>query len=282
MPELPEVESVRRALEDYILDQEILECSVILPKIIAGKGAYRKDLSVDIQTFQEFCVGQTIRVVSRRAKNIMLELDTGLLLVHFKMTGQLLWVENKKQAAKEKYVHIVWRLSNGYLLYKDLRQFGYVLPYRDKSELAEHFAPLGVEPLGPDYELDTFKTSLRKKKAVLKKVFLDQTVVVGLGNIYADEVCHYAHVKPTRRANTLTDQEVEDLYYGSRTILAQSIEVGGTTKYTHTLPDGAQGRYTEHLQVYGRGGKKCFRDGTILTRDQVAGRTTVWCETCQK
>ena len=282
MPELPEVESVRRALEASILNQTIEDCEVRLPKIVAGKGAMRKDLPVDVEAFCKFCTGRTIQAVSRRAKNIMLELDEGLLLVHFKMSGQLLWLKDKKEVAAEKYIHIVWRLTDGYLVYKDLRQFGYVLPYSDKSALKEHFADLGVEPLGPDYELEPFKTQMKKKKAILKKIFLDQTVVVGLGNIYADEVCHYARVKPTRKANTLTDQELEELYYGARSILAQSIEVGGTTKYTHTLPDGQQGRYTEQLQVYGRGGEKCFRDGAILTRETVAGRTTVWCETCQK
>ena len=283
MPELPEVESVRRVLQKQLPGQTVRATEVYLPKIIAGKGANRKHLPVDVTAFQEFCRNKQISKISRRAKNLLLTFtDESLLLIHFKMSGQLLWVNTKEAVSGEKYVHVLWELDKGYLLYKDLRQFGYVLPYPSSAALREHFADLGMEPFGVEYEYATFAARLKKKQGVLKKVFLDQSVVVGLGNIYADEVCHYARVKPTRKAATLKKKELEDLYRGIREILSTSISVGGTTKYTHTLPDGEQGRYKDFLQVYGRGGEKCFRDGNPLTKAQVAGRTTVWCEKCQK
>jgi formamidopyrimidine-DNA glycosylase len=281
MPELPEVESVVRILKTSIIGSTIKETTVQRSKMVSGSGNSRNHLPDQSQNFTKFCNNRTIVNINRRAKNILIEFETGLLLVHFKMTGQLIFTNDKPDLKTEKHIHILWKLNNGWLYYKDIRQFGYVLAYNYIDELIQHFAPLGYEPFEKEFTLTNFATKLITKKSPLKKVFLDQTVVVGLGNIYSDEVCHYAKVLPMRLCNNLTNKETELLYQGIREILTLAIESGGTTKYTHTLPDGSQGKYVNFLQVYGRAGEQCYRCNHILQSTKIAGRTTVYCPNCQ-
>lgn len=282
MPELPEVESVRRALETCILNRRIISTTVRTPKIIASKGNYRLDLPDKTDDFKKFCNQKTIQKVSRRAKNIFIELDSGYILTHFKMTGQLLFLKEKPNLTQEKHIHILWELDQGWLAYKDIRKFGYVLMIESREELESHFTNYGMEPLSPSFDFEVFREKMKKSSSTIKKIFLDQKIVVGLGNIYADEVCFMSGVRPMRKGSSLTKQELKKLYENIQIVLRRSIETGGTTKYTHTLPDGSQGRFVEQLQVYGRAGEKCFVCSTPLIKEVVAGRTTVYCKMCQK
>ncbi len=283
MPELPEVESVRRLLNKYIQDKIIISTKVHMPKIIAGKGAYRRDLPDTSQEFVTFCKERTITTVDRRAKNLIIRFDNKTcLLVHFKMSGQLLYYNSKEEFTGQKHIHIIWELDKGFLVYKDVRQFGYVLPISDPDFLKDHFAGLGQEPLDAEFEYETFAKIVKSKTKSLKKIFLDQDAVVGLGNIYADEVCFRCQVQPMRSGKSLDEIELQSLFEEIPIILNESIAKGGTTKYTHTLPDGEIGQFSQTLQVYGRGGEPCMCCRTTLESTKHAGRTTVYCSSCQK
>lgn len=283
MPELPEVESVRKVLEQFVLNKKILGTIVNKPKIIAGKGNSRASLPDKSSAFVAFCQERTITAIKRRAKNIIIYLDNGTcLLTHFKMSGQLLYYQNKTDFVEQKHIHIIWQLDDGYLVYKDIRQFGYVIMVDSLHKLKADFAHYGMEPLGANFDFETFKNQLKSQSRSLKKIFLDQDIVVGLGNIYADEVSFRTRVRPTRRGKSLRNYEIQNLFEEIPKILQESINHGGTTKYTHTLPDGKQGVFTQKLQVYGRGGQPCLRCPGTLKSIKHAGRTTVYCPGCQK
>ncbi|MEM1311874.1 MAG: bifunctional DNA-formamidopyrimidine glycosylase/DNA-(apurinic or apyrimidinic site) lyase [Patescibacteria group bacterium] len=302
MPELPEVESLRRSLLPYVTGQTIKNVEVLLPKLVSSSGTARKSSKVKTQEFIEGLTDSKITNITRRAKNLIFHLDNnGLLLVHLKMTGQLvfqgdhdssgkkpIWgghpIKDSESKLPNKHSYVILKLDNGTLFYNDVRQFGYLLYYPSQVDMdkAEHFKTLGLEPLDEDFSLESFRTQLKLRTGVLKKVFLDQKAVVGLGNIYADEVCFEAGVRPMRTIKSLKKAEIESLYNAIKRILPLAVQLGGSSVANYLLADGSRGNYAHEHKVYGRGGEKCFVCGTILEKIQLAGRTTVYCKVCQK
>ncbi len=338
MPELPEVESLRRSLEPVLIGSRINKVVVKRAKIVSSSGTTRQPNPSKVKEFESVLINQKIIGLNRRAKNIIIELESGnCLLVHLKMTGQLVFVgedsgensgENLAQNideswevndyAKEiknfeittfrnlthsknfvqgghpiqeseinlpnKHTYIIWELDNGVLYYNDVRQFGYVLFYQsiEEIEATGHFEKLGLEPLDDEFDLDYFGQSLKNKKTVIKKLFLDQTVVVGLGNIYCDEVCFEAGVMPTRIANSLSSKEIAKVYNSIKKIIAKAIDEGGSSIANYLLADGSRGSYAKFHNVYGRKGKNCFICNSVLESCVIGARTTVFCTKCQK
>jgi formamidopyrimidine-DNA glycosylase len=302
MPELPEVESLRRSLLPFVEGQIIQKVVVLMPKLVSAKGTTRIPSESKTRVFIEGLTGKTIKTITRRAKNLIFEFDNdSILLVHLKMTGQLVFKEDLRSGQNKtvwgghpiqesnntlpnKHTYVIFHLTNGTLFYNDVRQFGYLLYYENSVEFAkeDHFNGLGLEPLANEFNFEAFKTELKKRTGQLKKVFLDQKVVVGLGNIYADEVCFEAKVRPTRTIKSLKDVEIKAIYNGIRRILPLAVQLGGSSVANYLLADGSRGNYAHEHKVYGRGGKECVICGAILEKMQFAGRTTVYCRVCQK
>lgn len=273
MPELPEVETVRRLLEKKIIGKSIKDIKINFPKIIANL------------SFQKF-IGRVrerkILFLSRRGKFLIFHLSGGKILIsHLRMTGQWLVV---KPAADSKFIHLVFYLSNGHkLVYSDIRKFGRIWLI-DKKELPK-FKPLlklGPEPMSAEFSLADFRKRLRKYKTRIKTVLLNQELVAGLGNIYADEVLFLAGVRPTRKANNLTRTEISKIYEAIKDIIPLAIRHKGTTVVNYTTPDGGSGGFQEKLKVYGRKGQECPRCGREIRRIVLGGRGTHYCPKCQR
>lgn len=302
MPELPEVESLRRGLNKYLPGQKIRRIIISKPKLVSGKGNIRVASRKKVAEFVSGLTGETLRTIERRAKNLIFRFKSGkVLLVHLKMSGQFVYkaisdkgqrtsvtgghpIEISDHTLPNKHTHIIFEFSRGTLFYNDTRMFGYLLYYPSTKlfELADHFAEIGLEPFDPNFSLKYLREKIPAQKSVLKTVLMNQSLVTGLGNIYADEVCFFAGVRPTRRTNTLTVNEIGRIYRGIQKILPRAIELGGSSVATYRLADGTRGNYAREHKVYGRGGKECFRCDSVLSVIAVNGRTTVFCPKCQK
>lgn len=297
MPELPEVESLRRSLLPFICGKTISSAEVLQPKIVSSKGNKRVALSEKKVEFEQGVSGEKILNIRRRAKNLVFELSGGKqILVHLKMTGQLVF-QNKKEkiygghpidifssSLPGKHTRIIFHLSDGTLFYNDTRMFGYVLYYEspEQFEHEQHFSHLGLEPDDPAFTLEYLSEKLRSSSGRLKSVLMEQKIVVGLGNIYCDEVCFFAGVKPSRFCRSLKKSEIKKLHEGVNVILSRAIELGGSSISAYLLADGSRGNYAREHKVYGRAGKPCLQCGTALKKTVIHGRTTVYCSHCQK
>lgn len=299
MPELPEVENLRIGLEKYILNQKILKIEVGKPKLVSGNGTKRIASKKKVLEFIEGLTNAKFLKVERRAKNLIFRLSQDkTIIVHLKMTGQFVYkAHNKKHKVDgghpiaisettlpNKHTHIIFELEKGTLYYNDTRMFGYVLYFetQEKFDKLNHFQKYGLEPLDKDFTLEYFESALKKKKSVIKKVLLDQDIVVGIGNIYADESLFEAGINPTRNANTLTKEEITKLHKAIKRIIKKAIEVGGSSVATYRLIDEARGNYAREHKVYGKDGKSCYVCKKPLKKTLIGSRTTIFCEKCQK
>jgi len=209
------------------------------------------------------------------------------------MTGQLIYQKKNKITAgghgeldnkklPNKFSHIIFTFSdNSQLFFNDMRQFGY-MKIVDEKELDKILNQFGIEPLDKDFNLKTFKKVLQNRKTNIKQLLLNQKLIAGIGNIYADEICFYAKVKPSRKVLTLNEAEIKKLYQGSKQILKTAIKKRGTTFNNYRDADGKQGSFVSFLKVYGRAGELCKRckNGKIKKIKQ-GGRGTHYCPDCQ-
>ncbi|UQS83352.1 DNA-formamidopyrimidine glycosylase [Bombilactobacillus thymidiniphilus] len=272
MPELPEVETVRRGLNKMIIGQKITAIDILYDKIIVG----------DVDTFKEQLIDATIAYVGRRAKYLLFNFDNGLTMIsHLRMEGK--YQVRSKISDFDKHVHIIFHLSNGeYLGYRDVRKFGrmQLVDTNDVTKV-KSIALLGPEPLTPEFTYQSLLEGLKSTRKTVKATLLDQHVVSGLGNIYADEVLWLAKVHPEQPANELTTQQVKDLHNGINEDIKKAIDAGGTTIRSYVDATGHSGEFQFQLNVYGRQGKPCKRCETIIEKIKVAGRGTHFCPHCQ-
>lgn len=281
MPELPEVETIRRGLDKYIVKQKIVGVDVYCEKSFCG-------VAEDI-------VGRKIEKMRRYGKALIVDLDGGVsLMMHLRMTGQLIYDGETRYAAghpsenfvaklPNKQTRVVIKLSNGVLYFNDQRKFGFikVLPTA-RVEQDEFVKKLAKEPW--DMSIDEFYEKLqRHRKACIKAVLLDQTIICGLGNIYADEALYVALIHPERRAGGLDKLEAEKLLKAARKVMDESIESGGSTMATYVRADGSKGDYLEKFaKVFRKEGLACPRCGAKIIKKRVVGRGTHICPKCQK
>lgn len=273
MPELPEVETVKRTLEPDLIEQKITGVRVLYGGIIKIPAP---------EQFAQELIGRIFQGIRRRGKYLVFSLSGNLnLVIHLRMTGQLVVCENTKPL--DKHTHLVFQLDNGReLRFTDIRKFGLVYLvgegcYEDIGGLYN----LGPEPLEEEFTLQGLRESLQKKgKTRLKAFLLDQSQVAGIGNIYADEILFAAGLHPERRAGCLQPHEEDRLYAAIRSRLQESVNLRGTTIRDYVDGRGEKGRFQEKLKVYGRGGQRCHC-GSLLEKIIVAGRTTVFCPKCQ-
>lgn len=289
MPELPEVETIRRGLEQTIVGRRIIDVESLHPK----------SLQTSAELVDEHAIGSKIVGFERFGKVLVVRLSTGWsLLFHLKMTGQMVLVQSdgnryagghptKSMAEKlpDKSTKIIFRLDNKSTLYfNDQRIFGWVKLVPNDEVLRDTLiARLGPEPLTEAFELKGFTETLaRRPRSPIKAVILDQSVVAGVGNIYADESLHLAKIHPATLTGDLTQPQIKRLYEAIKTIISLGVEHGGTsfTSYVNAL--GGTGDYLHHARVFKRQGLTCPVCGTTIVKTRVAGRGTHYCPTCQK
>ena len=262
MPELPEVETVVRSLRPSIVGRRITNAKFTGLRVLIGSA--RKTANA--------LIGRKIVAVERHGKFISIRLDRGFLVVHLGMTGRLLI-----DGALSKWTHAIFTLDRGTLLYEDPRQFGRI-EYGD--ELPARVAALGPEPL--EVSLEEFTRRLKQRKSPVKAVLLNQAVVRGVGNIYADEALFRAGVHPKRLASSLRANRAERIYLAMREVLAEAIESRGSSVSSYVDAEGRQGSFQADHRVYQRTGEPCVNCGAPIRRIIVGQRSTHYCPKCQK
>jgi formamidopyrimidine-DNA glycosylase len=269
MPELPEVETIRLGLEQYVIGKTIKSVEVRLRRIFYGE---EKEL-----------IGAKFISVQRFGKVLSLNLNNNLsIVVHVKMTGQLIYEDKETKRLPHKFTHIIFHLDKGTLYYNDIRQFGW-LKITPTEKVNEHslIKNMGPEPL-KDLTLDKFKNILQKSKTKVKVVLMDQSKIAGIGNIYANDALYLSKIDPRRSASSLVDMELKELYNAIETVLRKGIKHGGSSENTYVNALGEKGSYQEHALVYGKTGEVCKTCGTKIQRITIGGRGTFICPNCQK
>lgn len=289
MPELPEVETIRRDLEKKIAGQKIKAIEVLATKSVQNKKA----------DFLSILVGNNFKHIERRGKLLMFALNKtskyAYLLVHLKMTGQLIYRNKKRilagghsQTAMDtnvpnKFTRVIFTFSDGgQLFFNDLRRFGYLklVSKEEKEKIVTN--NFGIEPLTPDYIFEDFAKLFAKRQTNVKALLLNQKLISGIGNIYADEACFEAKILPMRKASDLSKTELKKLFEMVAQVLKVSIENRGTTFNNYVDSDGRTGSHINFLKVYGRDGEKCKKCKNIILKKKHAGRGTHYCVECQK
>lgn len=287
MPELPEVETVVRGLNRLILKKKIAQVKHDWPKSFPN---LEKDVN-------DFMIGAEISKVQRRGKAIIIELNNGWALVtHLRMTGQMVYRGEENWGAGHPNDDFLNDLPNKStrveidfedqtkLFFNDQRKFGYMklLPEPEIEELS-FFQKLGPEPLEDNFTVEIFKERLlRKKNSLIKPTILDQSVIAGVGNIYADEALWRAKIHPETRIKDFSNVDFKNLHESIRFVMNKSIEKGGSTDRNYVNADGSRGNYLEYAAVYHKNGQPCKRCGTEISKIRVGGRGTHFCENCQK
>ncbi|HEX5450512.1 MAG TPA: bifunctional DNA-formamidopyrimidine glycosylase/DNA-(apurinic or apyrimidinic site) lyase [Gaiellaceae bacterium] len=274
MPELPEVETVRRSLAPVLEGRRFARVRIDDPRLT--RPLDREEVARELQ-------GETVDVVDRRGKYLIVRFRSGrALLIHLRMTGSVLHAPSG-ELADDPHRRAVVRLDDGSdVSYRDVRRFGTWLLLEPDEVEAYVDARVGREPLEDAYKAKHLGERLQKRKAPIKAAILDQRTVAGVGNIYADEALWRARIHPLKPANELDVKEVQALHRAIRRALEAGIARQGSTLRDYRLPDGGSGSMQHEFKVYGRGGEPCDRCGTPIDKIRVAGRGTWYCPACQR
>lgn len=274
MPELPEVETIRRTLKELVLNKKITDIEVFWGKIIKHPD--------DIEHFRQIVIGQTIRDVKRKGKFLIFELDTEMLVSHLRMEGK--YFINQTGMERDKHTHVIFNFSDGSSLnYNDVRKFGTMHVFSKENYLkVKPLNQLGPDPFEDDFSIDYLKEKLSKTTRYIKAALLDQTIIAGLGNIYVDEVLFKARIHPEKRANTLTEEQIELISKYSYEVLKAAVKQGGTTIRSYVNGEGEMGLFQQELYVYGQENEVCKVCGDTIEKFKSSGRGTHVCLTCQE
>lgn len=273
MPELPEVESVRLGLEKAVVGKTIQDVSVYWPRIIDSPA---------VDEFINHLKGQLIESVGRRGKFLLIYLNDYVLISHLRMEGK--YFIKARQDNIEKHTHVIFHLKGNLdLRYNDVRKFGRMtLVERGTEDAHKSLIKLGPEPVETDLSFENMKAYLSNKSRAIKTILLDQAMVTGVGNIYADEILFQAKINPKTPGYTLSDQELKKLRQAIIEIIAEAIKHGGSTIRTYHNMLGEDGSYQNFHQVYGKRGEPCPRCNNPIEKIQLNGRGTHYCPHCQK
>ena len=286
MPELPEVETVRRGLNNLIIGKVVATETHDTAKGFPNPPA-------DVRAFLS---GATITAVRRRAKVLMIDLSTGYsLVIHLKMTGQLVYVGETRFGAghpndslvntlPDKSTRVTLMFTDGSALYfNDQRKFGWMrlMPTVEIPNI-DFIQKVGPEPLSDEFTAEIFMQRMqRRKKTSIKAALLDQSVLAGVGNIYADESLWGAKIHPSRQVQSITDAEFTALYTDLREVMNLAIAKGGSSNHTYINAEGKKGSYMDFARAFRREGQPCPRCGATIEKLRVAGRGTHICPVCQ-
>lgn len=301
MPELPEVHTTATILNTLVRDKKILDVwSDYDSPFYKGKENI-KDPSY-FKSFRKDVVGKKIIQVWRRAKNVLVDIEGNkTILIHMKMTGHLLhgtfeldktkreWKALKDGPLKDpfnRFIHFVITLSDGnHVAFSDMRKFATIHLISDKEALTEKFRKLGPEPLEESFDWKMMKERLLKRpKYKIKTALMDQSLVVGIGNIYSDEILWMCKVHPEKHVDSISDSEFKVMTKSTREVLAKGIDFGGDSMSDYRNPYGLPGEFQMHHSAYRRTGKECKRKGCngIIIRKVIGGRSAHFCNVCQK
>ncbi|MDO4378365.1 MAG: bifunctional DNA-formamidopyrimidine glycosylase/DNA-(apurinic or apyrimidinic site) lyase [Erysipelotrichia bacterium] len=271
MPELPEVETVLRTLEKQLKGQQIEQVKMFYSKILDN---------IDENYFIVHLPGQHFVNFERRGKYLLFVLDDYVLVVHLRMEGKF-YVYPKDYDQKDKHTHVIFYLNNMQLHYNDVRKFGRFYLYK-KGMPIECINKLGYEPFDENLTGCYLKKYNRHNHQKIKTQLLDQEMIAGIGNIYADEICFQAQINPLRQARFISGEKYDQLINACRLILKEAIKQGGTTIRSYTSSLGVTGLFQLSLKVHNRENENCYKCGNKIIREKVNGRSTYYCPYCQK
>ena len=268
MPELPEVETIRRGLEKRILGKKVNRVEINTDRMVKKPSPKR---------FKEEVKGKIFKQVIRRGKYLILVLSSRKkIVIHLRMTGQLIY------GKKDRRNRISFLLSNGrYLNLNDSRHLGEIRLVKNWKKIPS-IAKIGREPLEDSFTLKVFSEMLNKKKAKIKPLLMNQEFLAGVGNIYTQEALFKARIHPQRHAHRLKQDEVKSLFSEIKKVLKKAIDYKGSSLSSYVDAQGRRGSFHPRLRVYGRGGEPCVRCKTPLKFIKLAGRGTTFCPKCQK
>ncbi|MFI8575017.1 DNA-formamidopyrimidine glycosylase [Rossellomorea aquimaris] len=274
MPELPEVETVRRTLELLVIGKKIKDVSVFWPKMIKSP--------VEPDEFVHSLKGQEILEMRRRGKFLIFYLNDVALVSHLRMEGK--YNLSDSQDPIEKHTHVIFHFTdNTELRYRDVRKFGTMHLFRKGEELLHlPLLQLGPEPFKSEFTAGYLAEKLSRTERIVKATLLDQTVLVGLGNIYVDEALFRAGIHPDRKSKSLSPEEIEHLHKEIIHTLTEAVEMGGSTIRSYVNSQGQMGMFQQNLFVYSRKEEPCRKCGTPIEKKVSAGRGTHYCPDCQR
>ncbi len=277
MPELPEVQTIVKGLNEKVLQRTFLNVWTDTAKIIK---------KIAFEDFQKKLKGKRIEKIYRRGKNIVFNLSEGFsLLVHLKMTGHFLYDDWDRNDSMNSFVHVKFFLDNDKVLaFTDLRKFAKIELWETEAlEKSKELQGLGPEPLSRDFTLKVFLNILKKKKkGKIKQILMDQEIIAGIGNIYSDEILWFAKINPFKDVSLISDKEAEDIFNAIKNVLAEALEARGSSISDYRDIEGKKGKYGDLRRVYRREGEECLRCGSRIERKMIGQRSAHFCPSCQK
>ena len=274
MPELPEVETVRRTLQGLVMNEQIKNVIVTWPKMVK--------LPDDSEEFRHRLIGQSFLDIKRRGKFLIFHLDDDALVSHLRMEGRYGIFDSSEEPDKHTHVRFLFE-SGKELRYRDVRKFGTMHLFSKGDELNHlPLIQLGIEPFSDEFTESSLAEVIKKTTRKIKPALLDQCLVVGLGNIYVDEALFMAGIHPEKRSKDLTPEEVSRLHQSILKTLTEAVNMGGSSIKTYVNGQGEMGMFQQTLNVYGRQGEACKKCGQEVVRTVVGGRGTHTCPECQK
>ena len=281
MPELPEVETIRRQLEKAILNKKIAKVEVLSQKQFPQN--------------PKLVEGEKILAVERRAKLLIFRLTHGKnLIAHLKLSGQLVWQPTLRNRIKlkkpvqtigeylpSKSTRVIFTIGKGRLFFNEMRKFGWI-KLLSNQQLEKELERYGIEPFRTDFTLTSFEKILKASRKAIKQVLLDQEKIAGIGNIYANEALYLAKIHPSTPSNHLKAEQVKTLKNNLLKVLKLGLKYGGASDEYYLHPDTTKGTYQNHFLIYGKAGKPCKKCGSIIKRISVSGRGTYFCPKCQR
>lgn len=274
MPELPEVETIKKTLNQLVINKTITEVNVYWPNIIKKPN--------DVEEFKHKLIGQTIKRVHRKGKFLLFELNDYMLVSHLRMEGK--YSIHSVVEPLKKHTHVVFSFSNNeQLRYNDVRKFGtmHLIP-KGEENLKKPLNQLGPDPFEEQFTCRYLCNQLGKTSRVIKVALLDQTIVSGLGNIYVDEVLFRARIHPLKKSNELSESEINAIRKHAIDTLNEAVTKGGTTIRSYVNGQGEMGMFQQELFVYGQESHPCKQCGQTIEKLKVGGRGTHICSNCQK
>lgn len=271
MPELPEVETVRRALLKRLKGKQIKEITILHNNVFEKQ---------DIEKVKKEIKNQRINDILRRGKWLEFVLDNYYLLSHLRMEGK--YIYRNIEDPVEKHQLILFNINNEFSLrYKDVRKFGKMYLIKKDDIDNSPLTKLGLEPWDEKLTPSYLKNKFKNKNLPIKTVLLDQEIITGIGNIYADEILFLSRINPHKKAKELNNKELQSIIDNTKKVLDKAIEEGGTTIRSYTSEEGVEGNNQNNLLVHQRENEKCFNCGTIITKEKIGGRGTYYCKKCQ-
>lgn len=273
MPELPEVETVKETLKKQVLNKTIKDVNIYYDNLIEYPST---------QEFKKNIIHQTITDIKRRGKWLVYVLNDYYLLSHLRMEGKYLIRNINDKIEKHEHIEFIFT-DNTVLRYRDTRKFGRM--HLIKKEDINNIGPLkelGLEPWDNNLTTKYLTEKYKNKKLPIKTLLLDQSIIVGIGNIYADEILFLSKINPLKKGSNLTEEELNSIINNTKNVLEEAIKGGGTTIRSYTSSEGVHGRFQQNLLVHNRENEECKTCKNTIIKIKVGGRGTYYCPSCQK